>query len=444
MEIVQVDIKELRPNPKNPRKITKAELRKLVRSISEFGFVDPIIVNKNKDRYNIIIGGHQRVEAAKVIGMKTVPCTYVDLPEDKEHMLNIALNEISGEWDDEKLYTLLKELQDKDLDLTMTGFDEPYIDEIMKANEELAGRVDEDSTPPAPEHPLSKQGEVWILGDHRLMCGDSTKPEDFAELMGEDKADLCWTDPPYGVSYKGQSNDIGGREWDMLLNDDLKGNDLFEFLVKSFSNAFNFTKEKTALYTCFSAVNHVIFESAINKAGYVMKQDIIWEKGHILGHSDYHWSHEPIMYCAKKGNSNPWYGDRTHKTMILNSTIEQLEELKKEQLIEMISSIRENSDIMSVKKDPSQEYLHSTQKPVALSTRMIKNSSRPREIVLEPFCGSGATLIACETTKRCCRAMELDPKYVDVILTRWAVFTGKDPVRASDGVKWSSVKKEEQ
>ena len=161
----------------------------------------------------------------------------------------------------------------------------------------------------------------------------------------------------------------------------------------------------------------------------------------MLGHSDYHWCHEPILYCRRGEVNTTWLGDRTHKTFIQNSTVEDLDKLQKAELINIINDIREGGDVLNIKKDPSQSYVHSTQKPVALSTRMIKNSTRPREIVLEPFAGSGSTLMACETTKRICYAMEISSRYADVILNRWSDYTEKDPIRESDNKKWSEIKK---
>ena len=438
MEITNVDIKELKFNDKNPRKITKRELHKLMRSITEFGFVDPIIVNKHSTRNNIVVGGHQRLKAAEKLGMKEVPVTYVNLTEDKESLLNIALNEISGEWDDDKLLSLLQELEEKGIDLTLSGFDEPLLDEILSNKEQQKKEQNIDRTPKVPEVPKSKEGEVYILGNHRLMCGDSTEREDFKTLMQDKIADLAWTDPPYEVSYKG-TNNPDGREWDVLKNDDLREDELYQFLSAIYLNVEQFTKKNAAMYTCYASVNHIIFEKALKEAGWLIKQTLIWEKGHVLGHSDYHWTHEPILYCRKE-NHPVWYGDRTHKTVILNSKVEDLQELKKEELISMIAEIRLNSDLIRERKDPSNEYLHSTQKPVSLSKRMIKNSSRPNDLVIDPCAGSGSTLMACETSGRKCYAMELDPKYVDVILTRWCDFTGKQAIRESDGKTWGDIK----
>ena len=437
MEITNVPIKDLKPNEKNPRRITKREVQKLMRSIEEFGFVDPVIVNKHKTRMNIIVGGHQRVDAATKLGMVEVPVTYVDLTEEKEQLLNIALNEISGDWDDDKLFELLKDLEERGIDLTLSGFDEPILDEILSRKTQAEKDANIDQTPNAPDKPKSKHGEVYILGDHRLMCGDSTKEEDFNLLMNKQIADLSWTDPPYGVSYKG-TNNPNGREWDILKNDDLREDELYQFLLGIYKNVCKHTKKNAPMYTCYASTNHIIFENSLKEAGWLIKQTLIWEKGHVLGHSDYHWTHEPILYCRKEDHPS-WFGDRTHKTVILNSTVEDLEKLKKEELINMIAEIRKDSDLIREKKDPSSEYLHSTQKPVGLSKRLIKNSSRPNDLVIEPCCGSGSTLMACETSGRKCYAMELDPKYVDVILTRWANFTEKDPIRESDGEKWSKI-----
>lgn len=417
MKVEQVNIKDLKANPKNPRKITQFELKKLVRSIKEFGFVDPIIVNNNSERNNIIVGGHQRVLAATKMGYKTVPVTYVDLDEDKENMLNIALNEISGDWDDQKLFDLLKDLQDKDLDVTLTGFDEPFIDELLSANLENAKNKDVDKTPEVPINPRSKLGEVYLLGDHRLMIGDSTNPLDFVKLMNNKMADACWTDPPYGVSYKGANHEV-------MNNDDLRDDDFNDFLEKVFKNMFVSTKEGAAMYTCYVSINHMLFEQSLNVAGWTVKQQLIWSKGHVLGRSDYHWCHEPILYCRRGEVNTSWFGDRTHKTHIMNSTVEDLDKLKKEELINIISGIRENSDVLNIKKDPHNSYVHPTQKPVELSQTMIKNSTRPREIILEPFCGSGSTLMACETSNRICYAMELDERYADVIILRYKEYVG--------------------
>ncbi len=444
MEIIQVEIKELKPNPKNPRKISKAEMNKLIRSIKEFGFVDPVIVNKHKDRYNFIIGGHQRVEAAARLGHKTVPVVYVDLPEEKESLLNVALNEISGEWDDQKLFNLLSELQEKDIDLTLTGFDEPFIDEIMAANQEREKEDLIDMVPSVPEHPKSKPGEVYLLGDHRVMCGNSTKEEDFKKLMNGKIADMCWTDLPYIIGVKFSDGLMeGDKLYDYPLYNSKKGKSLYYNLALNIlKNIAKFTKENPALYICYADRHHTELEKAMINSGFVPKQQLIWEKGHTLTRCDYHYSHECILYAKKKGVQPEWYGDRTHKTYVMTATIEQLGDLTKERLIEIINKIRENSDIIHIQKDPATEYLHSTQKPVQLSRTMIKNNSRPKEIIVEPCGGSGSVLIACQSSGRICYLMELDSRYTSVIIDRWQNFTNKQATRESDGKLWDDIKKE--
>jgi hypothetical protein len=277
MEILNIDINELKDNPKNPRKITKSDLNKLIRSIKEFGFVDPIIANKHKGRENIVVGGHQRLRAAKAMKMKEVPVTYVDLPEDKENLLNVALNEISGTWDDEKLFELLSQLNEKGVDLTLTGFDEPFIDEIMSANADHEKEAMIDVVPQAPEQPKSRPGDLFQLGNHKLLCGDSTQPETFVEIMGDIQADSIWTDPPYGVSYKG-TNNPNGKDWGVMQNDDLRGDKLYQMLQAIYTNCFKHSKSNAALYSCYASVNHIIFEKALNEAGFSIKQQLIWEK----------------------------------------------------------------------------------------------------------------------------------------------------------------------
>lgn len=434
-------IGELVPNDKNPRQMTKAEMNKLKRSLKEFGFVDPVIVNKHTDRKNIIIGGHQRCEAAKEIGLSEVPVVYVTLTPEKESLLNMALNKISGDWDESKLYDMLLDLENYPVDMTLSGFDEHVIDEIMARNEEQEQEELLDIVPAVPELPKSRPGEVYWLGSHRLLCGDATKPEDVAKLMQDQVADCVWTDPPYGVSYTG-TNNPNGKAWGLMKADDLRSEDLYQFLYQLGRNYMKYLKPTAAVYVCYATVNHILFEKALNEAGFRVKQVLIWEKHHMLGHSDYHWTHEPIMYAVKEGQNCEWYGDRTHKTVILQPE-KNPEDLTKQELVDVIKRIREYSDILKEKKDNPKDYLHATQKPVGLPRRCIKNNTLPRQLVLDFCAGSGSTLMACESAKRTCYAMEIDPKYVDVVLNRWEQFTGQEAVR-EDGVKWKEIKAEQE
>lgn len=432
-----VPISDLVPNERNPRHMTKAEMNKLKRSLKEFGFVDPIIVNKHESRKNVIIGGHQRVEAAKEVGIVEVPVVYVVLTLERESLLNLALNKISGEWDDAKLYEMLLDIERFPVDLTLSGFDEHVIDEIMARNEEQEKEDLLDVVPAVPEVPKSKPGEVYWLGTNRLMCGDATKPEDVAKLMQDQIADCVWTDHPYGVSYTG-TNNPNGRPWGLMKADDLRSDELYQFLYQLSRNYGKYLKPTGAVYVCFANRTQMVFEKALNEAGFRIKQTLIWEKHHVLGHSDYHYSHEPILYCVKEGENCEWYGDRTHKTVILQPELNP-EDLTKQELVDVIKRIKEYADVLKEKKDPANEYLHATQKPVSLPRRCIKNNTLPRQLVLDFCAGSGSTLIACESAKRTCYSMEIEPRFTDVIINRWEQFTGQEAVR-EDGVKWKEIK----
>jgi len=254
------------------------------------------------------------------------------------------------------------------------------------------------------------------------MCGDSTNDEHVARLMNDKIANVIWTDPPYGVSYKG-TNNPNGKEWEVIKNDDLRGDELYNFLKKIFEVYSKYSAEKVAMYVCYASNNHQHFEKAINNAGFRVKQQIIWHKHMVLGHSDYHWAHEPILYCCKEKTNCDWFGTRTEKT-VLDMTEKELNELKKEQLVEIIEKIRTNSTLQTFKKDNASDYIHPTQKPIELPFRMIINSSLESMNVLDLFGGSGSTLMACEQAKRNCFSMELDEKYCQNIINRWEKYTG--------------------
>ena len=261
---------------------------------------------------------------------------------------------------------------------------------------------------------------------HRLMCGDSTT-EDVNKLCGDTKSRLVFTDPPYGVSYSG-TNNPNGREWTIIEGDNLRGDDLFKLICNASKKMFEVTIENPAVYMFYASKNHIIFEKALNEAGFVVKQQLIWDKHHILGHSDYHWCHEPILYCIKKDKNSKWFGDRCEKTIIAKNKTE-LRNLTKEELLNTLIKIKENSDMWELKKDSSNEYIHPTQKPYTLGLRAIINSSQEGESVIDLFSGSGSTLIACELTNRKCFAMEMDIKYVSAILERYNNLTKKGIIK---------------
>lgn len=261
-----------------------------------------------------------------------------------------------------------------------------------------------------------KPGELWEIGRHRLLCGDSTKREDAMKLMQGEKADMVFTDPPYGVSYIGENNP-NGREWEPLKNDNLRGEKLYKFLKAAFENLYWATKEDIALYCWHASSTQREFENALNDAKFEVKQQLIWNKGMVLGHSDYHWAHEPLFYCKKKGQSTSWYGDRTGKT-ILGERRSQFENMTKEKLIKILAVMMDTSSTWEIDRDSVVQYQHSTQKPSRLAALAITNSTSEGQTIVDFFHGSGSTMVAAQILDRRCLAIEIEPKFVAVALER--------------------------
>lgn len=403
MQICNMKITDIIPYDKNPR-LNDGAVEAVANSIKEFGWRAPIVVDKDM----VIICGHTRLKAAIQLGLEEVPVHIADnLTPEQVQAYRIADNRTGeiAEWDYSLLPVELKELQDSDFDLSLLGFDADELDKLLNGEEEnvvAEGETDADAVPEVPEVAVSKRGEVYQLGKHRLMCGDSTKPEDVAKLLAGELADMVFTDPPYGVSYKGVNNP-GGRAWEVIENDDLRGDTLSEFLLAAFKNIKAHLREKRAFYIWYATSNHLQFEHAIIDAGLKSKQVLMWNKGMILGHSDYHWAFEPCFYGCKADENCIWFGDRCQTT------------------------------VWDIKRDNTREYVHPTQKPTALAIKAMFNSSKPGEIVLDLFGGSGSTLIACEQTNRVNRSMEFDPKYADVIRKRWAEFVH------GEGCDWQAL-----
>ena len=403
MQICNMKITDIIPYDKNPR-LNDGAVEAVANSIKEFGWRAPIVVDKDM----VIICGHTRLKAAIQLGLEEVPVHIADnLTPEQVQAYRIADNRTGeiAEWDYSLLPVELKELQDSDFDLSLLGFDADELDKLLNGEEEnvvAEGETDADAVPEVPEVAVSKRGEVYQLGKHRLMCGDSTKPEDVAKLLDGELADMVFTDPPYGVSYKGVNNP-GGRAWEVIENDDLRGDTLSEFLLAAFKNIKTHLREKRAFYIWYATSNHLQFEHAIIDAGLKSKQVLMWNKGMILGHSDYHWAFEPCFYGCKADENCIWFGDRCQTT------------------------------VWDIKRDNTREYVHPTQKPTALAIKAMFNSCKPGEIVLDLFGGSGSTLIACEQTNRVNRSMEFDPKYADVIRKRWAEFVH------GEGCDWQAL-----
>ena len=387
MNIQKLKIENLKPAEYNPRKDLKPEdeeYQKIVRSINEFGYVDPIIVNKDLT----VIGGHQRLKVLKEQGYTEIECNVVDLDKDKEKALNLALNKISGEWDNDKLEQLLAELREADIDMDITGFSNDEIDDILK--DAIGSQEDDFDIDDALEEidePITKKGDIWILGNHKLMCGDSTKEEDVLKLMNKEEADLIITDPPYNVNYEGTAGKIE--------NDNMSETEFFNFLLDSFRNMYKVTKAGASAYIFHADTEGLNFRTAFKAVGFKLAQCLVWVKNtFVMGRQDYHWRHEPILYGRKEGCAHYFIDDRSQSTVL---------EYDK----------------------PTKSEEHPTMKPIDLIIRLIKNSSKENNLILDLFGGSGSTLISAEQTKRICYTMELDPKYCDVIIKRWETLTGK-------------------
>jgi DNA modification methylase len=435
MNLNKVQLNELKYADYNPRKALKSgdpEYEKIKRSIHEFGYVDPIIVNQDLT----IIGGHQRATVLKDMGYQEVDVIIVDVDKVKEKALNIALNKISGEWQMDKLKDLLLALENQ-IDIGITGFEDEEIRELMAKMDTSVATDDDfdvDAALEAIEEPKSKRGTIYQLGDHRLMCGDSTDPDDVMMLMQGKLADLIVTDPPYNVNYESKINDWSNsknehRKHSGILNDHMGSQAFYQFLLAMYTNAYEHLKLGGVIYVFHSDVERLSFEYAFQKAGFKFSENLIWVKNSFnLSRHDYHWRHEPILYGWKEGVGHYFVDDRTQASVF--DETKDLEKMKKEELLDILKKILDdNQTTVIYENKPVKSDLHPTMKPVPLIGKLIKNSSIQGQLVYEPFGGSGSTLIASDQLGRTCFCMELDPRYVDVIVQRWEELTHKIAIK---------------
>lgn len=392
MKIEKIKIEKLNPAEYNPRKDLKPgdpEYEKLKNSILTFGYVEPVLWNK---RTGNIIGGHQRYKVLVELGEKEIDCVVVDMDSENEKALNIALNKVSGDWDKDKLMLLIEDLQGVDFDVSLTGFDPAELDDLFK--DSLKDNIKEDDFDVEEElkkPAISKLGDLWLLGKHRLICGDSTNSKTYEDLMDGKLANLTITDPPYNVNYEGTAGKI--------KNDNMEKEAFYDFLLSAFKGIESVMAKDASIYVFHADTEGLNFRKAFSDAGFYLSGTCIWKKQSlVLGRSPYQWQHEPVLFGWKKKGKHNWYSDRKQ------TTIWEFEKPKK------------NKD-------------HPTMKPVALVAYPILNSSLTNCIVLDPFGGSGSTLIACEQTDRICHMIELDEKYTDVIVKRYIEQVGN-----SDGV----------
>lgn len=397
-------LQRLIPYAKNARTHDDTQVSQIAGSIAEFGFVNPILVGDD----NIIIAGHGRLMAAQQLGLDTVPVIVLHhLTEAQRRALVIADNKIAENagWNDELLKLELEELGDLGFDLDVIGFSDEELDELL-GNDEQSGESDEDDIPEVEDEPVSRHGDVWILGDHRLLCGDSTSKQDLDKLMSGELADMAFTDPPYNVDYGNNAKDKMRGKDRRIMNDNL-GDDFYQFLKDALTNLLSVTKG--ACYIAMSSSELDTLQKAFRDAGGKWSTFIVWAKNTFtLGRSDYQRQYEPILYGWREGNDHFWCG------------------------------ARDQGDVWFFNK-PVKNDLHPTMKPVELVERALRNSSKSRDIVLDLFGGSGSTLIACEKTGRAARLIELDPKYVDVIVRRWQDYSGEQAIRESDELSFDEL-----
>ncbi len=399
------------PYARNAKQHSDSQVAQIAASIREFGWGAPILV----DGSNNVIAGHGRLLAARKLGMSEVPVVPMDhLTDTQRRALILADNKIgeNANWDDELLGLELSELSDAGFNLELTGFTEDEWAALI-AGEETSkeGLTDEDEVPEVPENPISQPGDLWLLGDHKLLCGDATKDDAYKALLGDELVDMSFTDPPYNVNYANTAKDKMRGKHRPILNDNL-GENFQAFLEAACRNILNVTKG--AVYIAMSSSELDTLQSAFRSAGGKWSTFIIWAKNTFtLGRADYQRQYEPILYGWRDGSDHYWCG------------------------------ARDQGDVWQIKKQQKND-LHPTMKPVELVERAVRNSSKTRDLVLDPFGGSGSTLIACEKSGRRARLIELDPKYVDVIVRRWQEFTGQEAKRASDGAKFADSGKVDQ
>ena len=394
------------PYARNARTHSPEQVAQIAASIVEFGFTNPILAGSD----GVIVAGHGRLAAAQKLGLATVPVVVLDhLTPTQRRALIIADNRIAENagWDEALLRIEMADLQDADFDLSLTGFDADALAELMAGDEPQGeGQTDDDAVPDVAETPVSRPGDVWLLDGHRLLCGDSTVAESYDRVLDGEPVDMVFTDPPYNVNYANSAKDKMRGKDRAILNDNL-GDGFYDFLLAALTPTVAHCRG--GIYVAMSSSELDVLQSAFRAAGGKWSTFIIWAKNTFtLGRADYQRQYEPILYGWPEGAQRHWCGDR------------------------------DQGDVWNIKK-PQKNDLHPTMKPVELVERAIRNSSRPGNVVLDPFGGSGTTLIAAEKSGRLARLIELDPKYADVIVRRWQDWTGKQATREADGVAFDQA-----
>ena len=400
-----VDIDRVRGWEKNPKRHPEAQIKAIIKSFKRFGWGAPLLARPNGE----LIAGHGRLEAAKQLGLKKVPVRWMDLDPTEAHLLALADNKLTeiGEWDDVLVREILEAAKLEGADIDGLGWNDEELSALLSGNDGgTEGLTDPDAVPEAKDVTTTKAGDLWILEKHRLLCGDSTKDEDVKRLMAGQKADMMLSDPPYGVSYVGKTKDALKVE-----NDALDEKALTKLVCDAFNNAQAVSRAGAYWYaTVPPGPLHIVFADDWKRRG-ILRQIMVWAKDSlVLGHSEYHYQHEPILFGWIPGDRHK-NGDRTR------TTLWQYER-------------------------PKANREHPTMKPVLLWEQAVRDGSRSGEVVIDPFCGSGTTLIAAEKLDRRCFGMEISPQYCDVIVRRWQEFTGKQATLEGDGRTFAEIERE--
>ena len=396
-------VEKLIPYARNPRTHSDAQVGQIAASIAEFGFNNPILVDTNDG----IIAGHGRLLAARRLQLIEVPVIVLDhLTDAQKRAYILADNQLAlnAGWDDTLLAAELAALQREDFNLDLIGFEDEELARLLAAQDAADGLTDEDAVPELQETSISVLGDLWILGDHRLLVGDATDSEAVAKLMAGGPSDLVFTDPPYNVDYEGYTEERLKIKGDRMSDADFK-----QFLERAFRSYRTVVKRGASMYVCHSSSWQREFQSALEAAGFDIRCQIIWAKNTFAwGFGRYKFQHEPIFYCHVAGEKDPWYGDKTQSTLWHE-------------------------------KKPAANRIHPTAKPIELVERALLNSSKAGDVVADLFGGSGSTLIGCERRGRHARLMEIDPKYADCIVRRYQEYSGKQAVLYGDGRTFEEV-----
>ena len=442
MNIEYVKVGELQGYEFNTRTHSDEQVDQLAASIGEFGFTNPLLIDGERQ----IIAGHGRLAAATKIGMDEVPCIVLDhLSEAQRRAYVIADNKLAlnAGWDEDLLKLELSALDQIGFDLSVVGFDADEIELLLDEDSiDEDGLIGDDEVPDLLKDNISKQGDVWLLDNHRVMCGDSTSLDDVNKLVGSGVIDCCWTDPPYNVNYESKAGKIE--------NDNMSNNEFRKFLFDAFACALDVMREGAPMYIAHADTEGYNFRGAFIDAGFKLSGCLIWVKNAlVLGRSDYQWRHEPILYGWKPGAAHSWYGARNKTTVINAKDMPYIISDDGSVQIDVGGGVLnisgENLQVEELvgttihAEKPKRNGEHPTMKPVDLVLGMIKNSSKRGDTVLDLFGGSGTTMIACQKSGRKSCLMEFDPRYCDVIVKRWQEYTGKQAVHSVSGLSFNEV-----